>query len=113
DLGAAGLREGRDEDDALRLERFPELVRDCARDLERERLRGLVPRLEDAEDPRDFALHGMWISDRGGFGDRVVRDGCRLELRRADALARDVERVVRTAVQEPVAVFVDRRPVAV
>ena len=40
-------------------------------------------------------------------------DRRRLELRRADALARDVERVVGAAVQEPVAVLVDRRPVAV
>src|SRR5947209_5931857 len=42
-----------------------------------------------------------------------MRHGSRLELGRADPLAGDVERVVRAAVQEPVAVLVDGSPVAV
>src|SRR5438093_422727 len=74
---------------------------------------GLVARLEHAEDPRDLALHVVWDPDRGGFGDRAVGHRRRLELRRPDSLAGDVERVVGAAVQEPVAVFVDRRPIAV
>ena len=49
----------------------------------------------------------------GRFGDDATPDRGRLELRRADALAGDVERVVTAPVQVPVAVRVDRRPVAV
>ena len=52
-------------------------------------------------------------ADRAGLGHGRVADQGRLVLGRADALARDVERVVGAAVQEPVAVGVDRGPVAV
>ena len=45
--------------------------------------------------------------------DRRMADRRRLELGRADPLACDVQRVVRASVEEPVAVLVDRRPVAV
>src|SRR5207244_10709246 len=99
----------RDEDDALRLEGLSELVGDRSRDLERARRRGVVPRLEHAEDPRNLALHVVRNTDRGGFGDRVVRDRGRLELCRTDSLARDVEQIVRAAVQEPGAVVVEDR----
>ncbi len=51
--------------------------------------------------------------DRGRLGHRGVADRRRLELRRPDPLARDVERVVGAAVQVPVAVGVDGCPVAV
>ena len=42
-----------------------------------------------------------------------MADGCGLELGRPDALAGDVQRVVRASVEEPVAVLVDGGPVAV
>src|SRR5207247_1717735 len=66
-----------------------------------------------AEDPRDLALHGVRHSDRRRLGDDAAADRGGLELGGPDPLAGDVERVVRPAVQEPVAVLVDRRPVAV
>src|SRR6476619_176122 len=113
DLRAAGLRESRDENDPLGLEVWPELVGDGRRELEG-LIRGrLVPGLEHAEEPRNFALDLVGDSDRRGFGDRSVCDRSRLELCRPDPLALDVERVVGAAVQEPVAVFVDGCPVAV
>ena len=68
---------------------------------------------EHAEDPGDLALDLVRHADRRRLGDRRMCDGGRLDLRRPDPLARDVQRVVGAAVQEPVAVRVDRRPVAV
>src|SRR5262249_50261748 len=72
-----------------------------------------LARAEDTEDPGDFALHLVWHADRGCFRNRRMRDCGGLELRGADPLAGDVERVVGPSVQEPVTVRVDRRPVAV
>ena len=51
-------------------------------------------------------------ADRGGLSDRGVRPRS-TRTQRADALARDVDRVVGATVQVPQAVRVDRRPVAV
>ena len=61
----------------------------------------------------DLSLHLVRHADRSSLGDGRMPDRGRLELRGPDALARDVQGVVRAAVQEPVAVLVDRRPVAV
>ena len=102
-----------DEDDPLRPEGLPELVGHGGRDLERAVRGRVVARLEHAEDPRHLALHLVRDADGRGLRDCAMCDRRRLELRRADPLAGDVERVVGTAVQEPVAVLVDRRPVAV
>ena len=74
---------------------------------------GSLPGAQHAEAPHDLALDLVRHADRAGLGDRRVADERRLVLGRADALAGDVERVVGAAVQEPVAVGVDRRPVAV
>ena len=52
-------------------------------------------------------------ADRAGLGHGRVADERRLVLGRPDALAGDVQGVVGAAVQEPVAVGVDRGPVAV
>ena len=68
---------------------------------------------QHAEEPRHLALHLVRDADRRGLGDSRVVHGGGLELGGADPLARDVQRVVRAAVQEPVAVLVDRGPVAV
>ena len=97
-FAAARLRQRLDEDDPLGPERLAELVRRPRREISRRSAGdGLVARVEDAEDPRDLALDVVRDADRGRLGDRRVRDGRRLELRRADPLARDVERVVASA----------------
>ena len=70
-------------------------------------------RREHAEEPCDLAFHLVRDADCGRFRDGRMAHGRRLELGRPDALARDVQRVVGAPVQEPVAVLVDRRPVAV
>src|SRR5207249_8555216 len=84
---------------------FRDFLRGCSR--------WLVPGFQNAEEPRDFTFHIVGHPDRGSLGNRLVSDCRRLQLRGADALAGDVERVVRAAVQEPVAVLVDGSPVAV
>ena len=69
--------------------------------------------LRHAEDPRDLALDVVRHADRRRLCDPRVAERGRLELGGADPLARDVERVVGAPVEVPVAVIVDRRPVAV
>src|SRR4029078_5538769 len=103
DLCAPRLRERGDEDDTIRLERSPELRRGRLGSLGGERVAPLVAPSEPAEDPGDLALHLVRSPDGGGFGLRGMGDDGGLDLRRPDALARDVERVVGSAVQEPVA----------
>ena len=110
DLRRARLRQRGDPEDALGLERLAEHVRDRARDA---RVVGLLARHRDAEDPGDLALHLVRDADRGRLGDDPAADRRRLELGRPDALAGDVQRVVGAPVQVPVAVLVDRGPVAV
>ena len=61
----------------------------------------------------DLALDLVRDADRGRLRHRRVTHRRGLDLRRPDPLARDVERVVRAPVQEPVAVLVHRGPVAV
>src|SRR3954465_6333890 len=113
DLRAASLRERRDEEDPLRCKRLAQVGRDEPPELADELVGGLGPRDEGAEDPGNLALHLVRDAHGRGLGDRRVRDHRGLQLGRADPLPRDVERVVGAAVQEPVAVLVDRRPVAV
>src|SRR5215211_4900302 len=102
DLRAPRLRQRCHEDDPIRPERLPELRCDQLPDLGSQPVAGRHSRTRDAEEPGDLALD-------------LVRDTHRrrLELRRPDPLAGDVERVVGAPVQEPVAVLVDGRPVAV
>ena len=52
----------------------------------------------------------MRDADGRRFGDQAAADRGRLELGWADALARDVEGVVASAVQVPIAVFVAALP---
>ena len=113
DLRAPGLRERRHEQHPLGREslcRAP--LRACYRISRARSSSPRAARRDDAEDPRDLALHLVRHADRRGLGHRRVRDRRRLELGRADPLARDVERVVGAPVQEPEAVLVDRRLVA-
>src|SRR5205807_8086158 len=113
DLRAPRLRQRADEEDPLRPEGLAQLVRDALADLARQRVVRLGARARHAEDPRHLALDLVRHAHRRRLGDRRVGDGGRLELGRADPLAGDVQRVVGAAVQEPVAVLVDRGPVAV
>ena len=66
-----------------------------------------------AEDDDRLALELVGDADRRSRQHRRVGDGARLDLGRADPLAGDLERVVRPAVDVPVAVAVGRGPVAV
>src|SRR5207245_10384759 len=99
DLRRARLRQGRDPENAVRLEGLAEHIGHRARDA---RVVGLLSRRCNAEDPRDLALHLVRDAYGGRFGDDATADRGRLELRRADALAGDVERVVTAPVQVPV-----------
>src|SRR3954454_7145321 len=110
DLRGARLRQRLDEEDAVRLESLAELGGDVVGDL---LLRHLRAREEAAEDPCRLALHVVRNADRGRLAHGRMVDRRRLQLRRPDALAGDVHRVVAAPVQEPVAVLVDGRPVAV
>src|SRR6266508_4460046 len=68
DLGAAGLRERRDEHDPLRLEGLPELVCHRGRDLLRACRRRIAVGLQDTKDPGDLSLHVVRDADRRRFG---------------------------------------------
>ena len=113
DLRAARLRQRADEHDPLGRERLAQLARrPQPRSRSRVRRRpcpGSSTQKIHATSP--FTSCGTPTA--AASRDRGVRDCRRLELRRPDALAGDVERVVGASVQEPVAVLVDRRPVAV
>src|SRR5919198_1583285 len=110
DLRRARLRQCVDEEHAVRLERLTELRSDVRRDL---LLCRRHVRQQAREDPGRLALHLVRHADGGRLAHGRMPDRGRLELGRPDPLAGDVERVVGTAVQEPEAVLVDRRPVAV
>src|SRR5579862_2539429 len=109
DLRRARLRERGHPHDAVRLERLPQRIRNSGGDERVVALRAV----RHAEDPRHLALHRVRDADGSGLGDDAAADRGGLELGGTDALAGDVERVVAASVQEPVAVVVHRRPVAV
>ena len=60
---------------------------------------------DEADD--GLALHLVGHADDAGLGDRRMADQHRLDLRRAQPLAGDLQRVVRAALDEPEAVVVD------
>ena len=72
---------------------------------------GVLP--DDDQEHGDLATELVGHADRGCLDDRGVGDGNGFELRRPDALAGDLERVVRPPSQVPESVGVARRPVAV
>src|SRR5581483_1654940 len=110
DLRRSRLRQRAHPEDPVGLERLPECRGDGLGD-------SLAVRIaagqRDAEDPRHLALHLVRDADRRGLGDDAARERGRLQLRRSDPLACDVQRVVAATVEEPVAVLVHRGPVAV
>src|SRR5262249_23065788 len=67
---------------------------------------------EHGEADHRFALDVVRHADGSGLVDGRVADQHGLDLRRADALAGDLERVVGSPVDEPVPVLVDEGPVA-
>ena len=69
--------------------------------------------LEDDEAVDHFPFEAVGNPDRGRLGHGVVPGEDRLDLGRPQSLARHLDRVVAPAVEEPVAVLVDRGPVAV
>src|ERR1700730_5038168 len=109
DLCRPRLRQRSDPENPVGLERLAERIGDGVRDT---LVLLLLARFRHAEDPRHLALHRVRHADRCSLRHDAARDRGRLELRRPDPLACDVQRVVGAAVQIPVAVLVDRRPVA-
>ena len=73
----------------------------------------LLARAQHAEHGNRFPLHRVRDADRRGLDDRWMGDRGRLDFGRPDALARNLERVVRATLDVPVAALVDERPVAV
>src|SRR5215207_7010948 len=111
DLRRARPRELGDHEHARRAERLAQMPGHERRELFREAVRDLT--LRDHEAPDRLALDLVRDADHGGFGHRGVQRQDALDLGRAQALARDVHRVVAPSVEEPLAVLVDARPVAV
>src|SRR5439155_20178401 len=68
---------------------------------------------ERAHDDDRLPFHRVWNADRGRFDHARMGGRGSLDLGRADALAADLQRVVRPSADVPVAVVVDDRPVAV
>src|SRR5207245_7065291 len=66
-----------------------------------------------AEDDQRLALDLVGDTDGGGLRDGGMRDRGRLDLGRPEPLARDLDRVVRAAVDVPETVGGDLGPVAV
>ena len=79
-----------------------------AADLGAQRVVGATPGREHDEHPQRLALQLVGDADRGRLDHRRVRDHDGLDLGRTEPLARELDRVVGAAVQEPLAV-VDRR----
>src|SRR5438067_2407066 len=72
---------------------------------------GVGPQDDDA--PDRLALDLVGNADRRGLRDGQMPCEHRFDLRRTEALAGDAQRVVGASVEEPLAVLVDARPVAV
>ena len=72
-----------------------------------------IARSRHAQDDDRLALELVGDADRGGLEHRRVGHRAGLHLGRADPLAGDLEGVVRSAVDVPVAIGVDGGPVAV
>src|SRR5437879_13812839 len=72
-----------------------------------------MQRARHHEDDDGFALDLVRYADRCRFRHGGMCDGRGLDLRRTDALARDLEGVVAAPFDVPVAFVVDARPVAV
>src|SRR5581483_1996459 len=113
DLRAPRLRQVAGEEDALGLERLAHLPLHALGELLPQGLARGVPRLQDYEADDRLALHGMRNAHGRRFSNGRMTDEDGFHLRGAEALAGDLQRVVRTALEEPEALVVDVGPVAV
>src|SRR5258706_4244386 len=113
DLGVARLRQLRHEANGLGPQRLAEELGDLVLYLALERGRSLAARAEHAEHDDRLALDLVRHAHGGGLAHRGMRHRGRLDLRRTDALAGDLQRVVAASLDVPVALVVDPRPVAV
>src|SRR6476659_8527278 len=113
DLGAAGLGQLAGEQHALRADRLAHRAHDLLHQLAAQRLGGLEARAQHREAHHGLALDLVRDADGGRLRHRGVPHQDRLHLGGAYALARDLEGVVRAALDEPEAILVDDGPVAV
>src|SRR2546426_8074232 len=113
DLGVARLRESAREEPGLGADRLAHLRGDPLGELSAERVRRRLARSQNHEADDPLALHRMGYADDARLRHRRMADQHRLDLRGAEALARDLERVVGAPLEEPEPVVVDQRPVAV
>ena len=113
DLAAARARQVGHDVDRLRPERLAQVGHDAIAD--RAAQVGIVrlTRPEADEDHDDLALDVVRHAHGRRLEDGRMRHRCAFDLGRTNALAGDLERVVAAAVDEPVAVGIDQRPVAV
>ena len=96
------------------LERRTEVLGDArARAPSRNASSASTPGRDDDEHPERLALQLVGNTDRGRLHHRGMRDEHGLDLGRTEPLARELDRVVGAAVQEPLAVVGDAREVAV
>src|SRR5205809_4191776 len=113
DLGAPRLREIAREEHALGFERLAHLPGDALGELRAQRLRGRLVRPQHDEADDRLALHRVGHADHARLGNGGMAHEHRLDLRGTEALAGDLERVVRASLDEPEAVPVHERPVTV
>src|SRR6266851_5295020 len=112
DLGVARARQIAHEVNFLRTQWFAQHLGDLVRDLSRELRWRFVAGHQHREQHRNFALGRMRYADRGRFLDTWKLRGSGFDFGRAETFARDLERIVRTAEQKPMAAGVAQRPVA-
>src|SRR5205823_8836447 len=99
--------------DRLRPERLAKSSGDQVLQLARERVAPGLVRAEDDEAHKRLALQLVRDPDRRRLGDRGMSDQHRFDLRGTEALAGDLDRVVRAAQHVPETVLrVDVCPVA-
>src|SRR5262245_32513690 len=110
DLCASRLRQLAREEHTVGTDRLAHCLRHVLLQIPAQDVGGREPGTEHREADHRLALDLVWHADGRGLVDRGVPHEDRLDLRRTHALAGDLERVVRAAVDEPVAVLVDVRP---
>jgi len=113
DLRVPGTRQFTDDVDPFRTQRLAESFGDAVAELLDQPWRLLNALPELAEDHERLTFHRIGNADGSGFLDSRVGDGDRFDFGRAEALASDLERVVRAAEDVPEAIGIDQCPVTV
>src|SRR5215467_11936239 len=101
-----------DESYRFRRKRFAERIGDRSPEVFAELLALFFTRPQDDEADDGFALEVVGNGYGSRFFHRAMRDERALIFGRPDALAGDVDRVVRAAMDIPEAIGVDTRPIA-